>query len=41
LNGSAGSPICVGANTDNPTTHASVPNIVSGNTYKRSLGHAG
>jgi hypothetical protein len=30
LNGSAGSPNCVGANTDNPTTHASVPNIVTG-----------
>ena len=41
LNGSAGSPNCVGANTANPTTHTSVPNIVSGKTYKRSFGHAG
>ena len=41
LNGSAGSPICVGANTDNPTTQAIVPNIVSGKMYKISFGHAG
>ncbi len=41
LNGSAGSPNCVGANTDKPTTHTSVPNIVSGKTYKRSFGQAG
>jgi len=41
LNGSAGSPICVGANTDNPTIQAIVPNIVSGKMYKISFGHAG
>ena len=41
LNGSAGSPNCVGANTDKPTTHTSVPNIVTGNTYNKSFGHAG
>ena len=41
LNGSAGSPIWVGAKTANPTTHESVPNIVKGNTYSKSFGHAG
>jgi hypothetical protein len=41
LNGSAGSPICVGAKTDNPTMQASKPNIVTGNIYKISFGHAG
>src|SRR5210317_306196 len=33
LNGSAGSPICVGAKTDNPTQHANIPNIVKGKIY--------
>ena len=41
LNGSAGSPICVGAKTDNPTIQATVPNIVNGKMYKISFGHAG
>lgn len=41
LNGSAGSPNCVGANTDSPTTQVNIPNIVTGNTYNRSFGHAG
>jgi hypothetical protein len=37
LNGSAGSPNCVGAKTDKPTTHASVPNIVTGKHIKYHL----
>lgn len=41
LNGSAGSPICVGANVAKPTQHAKIPNIVKGKIYKRSFGHAG
>ena len=41
LNGSAGSPICVGANVAKPTQHVKIPNIVNGKIYKRSLGHAG
>jgi hypothetical protein len=35
------SPNCVGARTDNPTTHANAPNIVRGKIYKISFGHAG
>lgn len=41
LNGSAGSPNCVGAITANPIQHANVPKIQTGKTYKRSFGHAG
>jgi len=41
LNGSAGSPNGVGDNTDKPTIHAKIPNIVSGKIYKISFGHAG
>jgi hypothetical protein len=41
LNGSAGSPICVGARTDKPTQHANIPSIVTGKMYKISFGHAG
>lgn len=41
LKGSAGSPNCVGASTDNPTTQVNIPNIVIGNTYNKSFGHAG
>src|SRR5210317_2004579 len=41
LNGSAGSPICVGAKVAKPTQHANIPNIVKGKMYKISLGHAG
>ena len=41
LNGSAGSPICVGANVARPTQQAKIPNIVSGKIYKRSFGQAG
>ena len=41
LNGSAGSPNCVGANTDNPTQQAKIPSIVNGKMYKISFGHAG
>jgi hypothetical protein len=41
LNGSAGSPICVGAKVAKPTQHANKPNIVKGKMYKRSFGHAG
>src|SRR5210317_777033 len=41
LNGSAGSPICVGAKTDRPTQQANIPNIVNGKIYKISFGHAG
>ena len=41
LNGSAGSPNCVGAKTDKPTQHEKIPNIVNGKIYKISFGHAG
>ena len=41
LNGSAGSPSCVGANTAKPITQTKTPKIHIGKTYKRSLGHAG
>ena len=41
LNGSAGSPICVGAITPKPIQHANVPKIQIGNTYNKSFGHAG
>ena len=40
LNGSAGSPNGVGDNTDKPTQHANMPNIVGGKIYKISFGHA-
>ena len=41
LNGSAGSPSCVGAITPKPIQQANVPKIHTGKTYKRSFGHAG
>ena len=41
LNGSAGSPNCVGAKTAKPTQHENIPNIVNGKIYKISFGHAG
>src|SRR5210317_1321631 len=41
LNGSAGSPICVGAITPNPIQQANVPKIQTGKTYNKSFGHAG
>ena len=41
LNGSAGSPNGVGDNTDKPTQHANIPNIVRGKIYKISFGQAG
>src|SRR5210317_1565601 len=41
LNGSAGSPICVGANVAKPTQHINIPNIVNGKIYKISFGQAG
>ena len=40
-NGFAGSPIIDGSKTANPTVHAMVPSITTGNIYKRSLGQAG
>ena len=41
LNGSAGSPIWVGAITANPIQQANVPKIQIGNTYNKSFGQAG
>ena len=41
LNGSAGSPNGVGANTAKPAIHENKPNIVRGKIYKRSFGQAG
>ena len=41
LNGSAGSPNCVGAITASPIQQANVPKIQTGKTYKRSFGQAG
>lgn len=41
LNGSAGSPNCVGAITPNPIQQANVPRIHTGKTYNKSFGHAG
>jgi hypothetical protein len=41
LNGSAGSPNCVGANTAKPITQTKTPKIQIGKTYRRSLGQAG
>ena len=41
LNGSAGSPNCVGAITPKPIQHAAVPNIQIGKTYNKSFGQAG
>lgn len=40
-NGSAFSPSGEGDRTDNPITQARVPNMHTGNIYKRSLGQAG
>jgi hypothetical protein len=41
LNGSAGSPICVGAITANPIQQANVPKIQTGKRYNKSFGQAG
>src|SRR5210317_1593717 len=41
LNGSAGSPICVGAITPSPIQQANVPRIQTGKRYNKSFGHAG
>lgn len=41
LNGSAGSPNCVGANTAKPITQLKIPKIQTGKIYKISFGHAG
>lgn len=40
-NGSAFSPKGEGESTDKPIMQDKVPNIQTGNMYKRSLGHAG
>lgn len=40
-NGSAFSPRGEGDKTDSPITQDNVPNMQTGNIYKRSLGHAG
>nr|YP_009497688.1 cytochrome b6/f complex subunit IV [Acanthoceras zachariasii]AWT40401.1 cytochrome b6/f complex subunit IV [Acanthoceras zachariasii] len=41
LNGSAGSPNCVGDITPKPIQQANVPKIQTGKTYNKSFGHAG
>lgn len=41
LNGSAGSPNCVGASTAKPITQLKIPKIQTGKIYKISFGQAG